>query len=37
VFEGGKLFASHARIHARLIGGEPHVDNALLLDPVDAP
>jgi len=37
VFENGKLFASHARIHARLISGEPHVDNALLLSPVDAP
>jgi hypothetical protein len=37
VFENGKIFASHARIHAKLINGEPHVDNALLLDPVDAP
>ncbi|MBL8957683.1 MAG: hypothetical protein JNK82_43310 [Myxococcaceae bacterium] len=37
VIEGNKLFASHARIHARLIAGEPHVDNALLLSPVDAP
>lgn len=37
VFEDGKIFASHARIHAKLIAGEPHVDNALLLDPVAAP
>lgn len=37
VFENGKVFASHARIHAKLISGEPHVDNALLLAPVDAP
>lgn len=34
VFINGKLFASHARIHARLIAGEPHVDNALLLETV---
>ncbi len=37
VFENGKVFASHARIHARLISGEPHVDNSLLLNPVDPP
>lgn len=37
VFDNGKIYASHARIHAKLIGGEPHVDNALLLNPVDAP
>ena len=34
VFVDGKMFASHARIHARLIAGEPHVDNALLVESV---
>src|SRR6185295_13448213 len=37
VFDSGKIYASHARIHARLIAGEPHVDNSLLLDSLDAP
>ncbi len=35
VFEGGKLYATHARIHAKLVGGEPRVDNALLLEQSD--
>ncbi len=35
VFDNGKIYASHARIHAKLISGEPHVDNALLLNTVD--
>jgi hypothetical protein len=34
---GGKLFASHARIHAKLVSGEPHVDNSLILDPSTTP
>jgi hypothetical protein len=34
-FDNGKLYASHARIHARVISGEPHVDNSLILDTVD--
>jgi hypothetical protein len=33
-FSNGKIFASHARIHARLIAGEPHVDNSLLLEAI---
>ena len=32
VFTDGKLYASHARIHARLIQSEPQVDNSLLLE-----
>ncbi len=32
----GKMFASHAKIHARLVAGEPHVDNALIVEPVPA-
>jgi hypothetical protein len=35
VFEGGKLYATHARVHAKLVGGEPRVDNALLLEQSD--
>lgn len=35
VVSNGKLFTSHARIHAKLIGGEPHVDNSLILDALD--
>ena len=34
VFIDGKMFASHARIHARLVAGEPHVDNSLIVEPV---
>jgi hypothetical protein len=34
-FDNGKLYASHARIHAKVVSGEPHVDNTLLLDTVD--
>jgi hypothetical protein len=37
VFDNGNLYASHARIHAKVISGEPHVDNALLLDTLPAP
>ncbi|MFL5322104.1 MAG: hypothetical protein ACJ790_20750, partial [Myxococcaceae bacterium] len=37
VMLGNTLFASHARIHAKLVGGEPKVDNSLLLDSIDAP
>lgn len=32
-----KLYATHARIHARLVSGEPKVDNTLLVDSMDAP
>ncbi len=34
VIVDGKMFASHAKIHARLIGGEPHVDNTLIVEAV---
>ncbi len=34
VFTDGKMFASHARIHARLVASEPHVDNTLIVEPV---
>lgn len=37
VLESGKLFASHAKVHARLVSGEPHVDNSLLLSSTPAP
>lgn len=37
VFDNGKIYASHARIRAKLIGGEPRVDNSLLLNPVTPP
>ncbi len=33
----GQLFASHARIHARLLSGAPHVDNTLIVEPVTVP
>ncbi|MBX5481374.1 MAG: hypothetical protein IRZ16_05945 [Myxococcaceae bacterium] len=36
-FLGNTLYMSHARIHARLISGDPHVDNALILDTFTAP
>ncbi|MDP3154101.1 MAG: hypothetical protein Q8N23_15610 [Archangium sp.] len=32
LFTDGKLFASHARIHAKLVQSEPQVDNSLLLE-----
>ncbi|MFZ5443028.1 MAG: hypothetical protein ACOZQL_23680 [Myxococcota bacterium] len=32
ILSDGKLFASHARIHARLVQSEPQVDNSLLLE-----
>ncbi len=32
VFTDGKIYASHARLHARLIQGEAKVDNSLLLE-----
>jgi hypothetical protein len=37
VIEGGNLVSSHARIHARLVAGEPRVDNSLLLSKTPAP
>ncbi len=37
VMLNGQLFASHARIHAKLVSGEPHVDNSLILEPVTIP
>jgi hypothetical protein len=37
VFADGKLFASHARLRARLVQGEPQVDNSLLLEVVPNP
>lgn len=36
LFIDGKMFASHAKIHARLVAGEPHVDNSLIVEPVPA-
>ncbi len=32
VFTDGKVYASHARVHAKLVSGEPKVDNSLLLE-----
>ena len=32
VFTDGKVYASHARIKAKLVASEPQVDNALLLE-----
>ena len=37
VFADGKLFASHARIHSRLVKGEPRVNNSLVLETVPLP
>ena len=37
VFNEGKLVCSHARIHAKLVAGEPRVDNSLILEQVAAP
>ena len=34
---GTTMFASHARLHARPVSGEPHVDNSLVLDPYVIP
>ena len=36
-FLGDTLFVSHARLHARLLSGEPKLDNALLLEHLSAP
>lgn len=36
-FLGNTLFMSHARIRAKLVGGEPKVDNSLLLETFSAP
>ncbi len=36
VVEGGKIYASHARIKAKLVSGQPVLDNVLLLDSVNA-
>ncbi len=30
--QGKTLFVSHARIHAKLVAGDPHVDNTLILE-----
>lgn len=32
LFTDGKLYSSHARIHAKLVQSEPQVDNSLLLE-----
>ncbi len=37
VFLGDQLFASHARLHAKQVGGEPKVDNSLLIEKVPSP
>jgi hypothetical protein len=37
VFTDGKLYASHAKIHAKLVSGEPTVDNTLKLELVTPP
>lgn len=34
VVTDGKVYASHARIHAKLVGGEPQLDNGLLLETI---
>lgn len=34
VFTDGKVYASHARIKAKLVQGEPKVDNALLIEQI---
>lgn len=36
VYSGGKLFTTHARLHARVVGGEPVVDNSLRLEALSA-
>ncbi|MGA9523784.1 MAG: hypothetical protein WBV82_20145 [Myxococcaceae bacterium] len=36
-FLGQTLYMSHARIHAKLLSGEPRVDNTLLLDRINVP
>ncbi len=36
VLEGTKIFASHARIHTRLVASAPTLDNTLLLETVTA-
>lgn len=37
LIDGASIFASHARIRARLVSGEPKVDNSLLLSKTPAP
>ena len=37
VFSDGKLYASHARIHSKLVQSEPQVDNTLLLESLPPP
>lgn len=37
VFTDGKVYASHARIRAKLVGGEPQLDNGLLLETLTNP
>jgi hypothetical protein len=37
LFDNGNLFTSHAKIHAKLVAGEPKVDNSLLLTKTPAP
>lgn len=34
VLTDGKVYASHARIRAKLVGGEPQLDNGLLLETI---
>ena len=36
VYSGGKLYTSHARLHARVVAGEPRVDNSLRLEQLPA-
>jgi hypothetical protein len=35
-YADGKLYATHARLHARVVSGEPRVDNALRLETLPA-
>ncbi|MBI3180912.1 MAG: hypothetical protein HYZ28_02075 [Myxococcales bacterium] len=37
VLFNGNLYASHARIHAKLVAGEPRVDNSLMLERLPPP
>jgi hypothetical protein len=37
VFSDGKLFASHARIHSKLVQSEPQVNNSLILEALPSP
>jgi len=36
VYSGGKLYTTHARLHARVVGGEPRTDNSLRLEQLPA-